>query len=78
LPRNDRGGGVANPSELGGPEEFCEFFPSRASNSATRALNSAISRSRSTSARSRPSSSTNSCSTLGAAGNADTDGTSTT
>jgi len=30
--RNDRGGGFTNTSELGGFEEFCEFFPNRASN----------------------------------------------
>src|SRR5680860_1197682 len=39
--RSDRGGGLTNASELGGLDEFCEFFPSRASNSVTRAENSA-------------------------------------
>jgi len=44
--RNDFGAGLARPSLLGGFEEFREFFPSRASNSATRPANAAISASR--------------------------------
>lgn len=78
LRRSDRGGGLDSPSELGGFDEFCEFFPSRASNSPIRAPNSAISRSRFSNARSRSSSSANSCSTVGAAGTGDTGGTSAT
>ena len=34
--RNDFGAGLPSPSLLGGLEEFLEFLPSRASNSATR------------------------------------------
>ena len=44
--RNDLGGGLTNASEDGGFDEFCEFFESRASSSATRAVNDSISRSR--------------------------------
>jgi hypothetical protein len=45
--RSDLGGGLTNASEDGGFDEFCEFLPSRASNSATRAVNAAITTSRS-------------------------------
>jgi hypothetical protein len=53
-------------SEDGGFEEFCEFFPSRASRSATRAVNSAMTRSRSASI-------TNNCSTVGAVAGGESD-----
>ena len=71
--RSDRGGGLTNASERGGFEEFCEFFPRRASNSvtrvdncSTRADNSTINRSRSTSAASRSVSTTRSRATCSA------------
>ncbi len=69
--RSDRGGGFTNASELGGFEEFCEFFDSGASSSVTRAANALISRS-------RLSSSTSNCSAPGALGAWDTGGTSGT
>jgi len=68
--RNDFGAGLANPSLLGGLEEFREFFPNRASSSATRPANTAISAS-------RCASSTSNSSTEGAGGTAETDGSTT-
>jgi len=61
--RSDRGGAFTNASELGGFEEFCQFFDTRASNwltragnSRTRADNSTTNRSRSTRVASRSAS----------------------
>jgi hypothetical protein len=76
--RNDRGVGFTNASELGGFELFCEFFPNRASNSATRPASSTIKASRDASAASRSASRTNNCSTEAAAGIGDSNGGSTT
>ena len=76
-PRDDFSAGLANPSLLGGFEEFREFFPSRASNSATRPAKAAISASRCASATSRSANSTSSCSSEGASGIAEHDGSTT-
>jgi hypothetical protein len=40
--RNDRGGGLANPSDDGGFDEFREVSPNRRSNSPTRTVNVSI------------------------------------
>ena len=68
--RNDFGAGLPNPSLLGGLEEFLEFLPNRASNSATRPANTAINAS-------RWASTTSNSSTEGAAGTTGTDGSTT-
>ena len=75
--RSDFGAGFARPSLLGGFEEFREFLPNRASNSATRTANAEISASRCVNATSRSASSTNSCSVEGASGIGEHDGSTT-
>jgi hypothetical protein len=42
LRRSERGGGLANASELGGFDEFCEFLENRDSNSASRSTSAAV------------------------------------
>jgi len=78
--RSDRGAGFTNASELGGFEEFCEFFPNRASNSPTRAANSATRAAdpasfavKATISSSRSASRTSNCSTEGTATGEDND-----
>jgi hypothetical protein len=66
------GAGLAKWSPLGGFEEFREFLPNRASNSATWPANSAISASRSVNATCRSASSN--CFLEGASGIGDHDG----
>ena len=75
--RNDFGAALLSPSLLGGLEEFLEFLPNRASNSATRPTNAAISASRWVNATSRSASSISNCSNDGASGIGEHDGSTT-